>query len=64
MPRATEQLTRRSSMEQIRRAISSTIRTLIREGEERDRAAAIAYREARDRTGRTLKRKRRRGAVR
>lgn len=55
MPLAVEALTKDSSMEQIREAISQTIRYLIKnEGKTQKEAAGQAYGMARDKTGKAL----------
>ena len=55
MPLAVEALTKDSSMEQIREAISQTIRYLIKnEGKTQKEAAGQAYGMARDKTGKVL----------
>ena len=59
MPRATERLSRSSSQEQIDTAIDSTIRELRQVGRDNDEATAIAFEEARRKTGRRLRRPRR-----
>lgn len=57
MPRATEKLSKDSSPEAIKAAISTTIAELVRSGRTQEEAAAIAYREAREKTGEGLRKK-------
>lgn len=54
MPLAVDKLTKNSSTEQIREAISETIHRLIREGKSQKEAAGQAYGMARDKTGKAL----------
>lgn len=55
MPLAVDNLTKDSSMEQIRSAISSTISYLMKnEGKTQEQAAGQAYGMARDKTGKSL----------
>jgi len=59
MPLPVESLTRESSAEQIREAISRSIEQCMHEGgREQDQCAAIAYSIARKRTGKPIGRKR------
>jgi len=51
MPTAVDNLTKDSSPEQIRKAISSCIETEISNGKESDQASAMCYDMARKRTG-------------
>lgn len=52
MPMPTESLTRDSSDEEIRNAISRTISMLVDEGREQEQAVAIAVSSAREHAGR------------
>lgn len=52
MPLPTENLTKDSSMDEIREAISRAISQLVDEGREQDQAIAIAYSTAREAAGR------------
>ena len=54
MPLTIEALTKDSSMEQIRQAISDTIAQLVREGKTQKEAAGQAYGMARQATGKEL----------
>jgi len=54
MPTAVDKLTKDSSPDAVRDAISSCIATEIRGGEERDRAVAMCYNMAREKTGKAL----------
>ena len=54
MPTRAEQLTPRSSPEEIQIAISASISKLVREGREQDQAIAIAHEQARKATGKAL----------
>jgi len=55
MPLAVDNLTSDSSMEQIREAISATIKYLMEnEGKTQEEAAGQAYNMARDKTGKEL----------
>lgn len=54
MPRATESLTGESSHEEIQQAISETIAQEVAEGRTESQAIAIAYSEAREKTGRKI----------
>ena len=56
MPLAAENLSPDSSSEEIQQAISDSIATCIREGNDREQCAAIAYRYATDKTGKPLSR--------
>ena len=53
MPTAVDKLTKESSPEAIREAVSSCIATEIRNGKENDQAAAMYYDMARAKTGKT-----------
>ena len=57
MPTAVDRLTKDSSPEATREAISSCISTEIRGGRERDQAVRMCYEMARGRTGKSLGRK-------
>lgn len=57
MPTAVDKLTKKSSDEQVKAAISDCIATEIRGGEERDRAQAMCYSMAREKTGKALAKK-------
>lgn len=54
MPLPTARLSKDSSEDEIRQAISDTISQLIDEGRDRDQAIAIAYDSARRQTGKSL----------
>lgn len=54
MPLAVEQLTPDSPTQAIREAISQSIKTCMGEGKSQEQCAAIAYRYARDKTGKSL----------
>lgn len=54
MPLAVDNLTKDSSTEQIREAISSTIQQLMGEGKTQEEAAGQAYGMAREKTGKSL----------
>lgn len=53
MPTAVDKLTKDSSPDATREAISSCIATEIRGGRERDQAVAMCYNMAREKTGKT-----------
>lgn len=57
MPRATENLTKQSSDDAVQKAISSCISTQMGEGMKQEQAIAMCHQEARDKTGRQLKKK-------
>lgn len=57
MPTAAERLTKDSSEEQVKKAISESISMLVHEGRPQEQAIAIAYSQARKATGRSLKSK-------
>ena len=54
MPLAVDNLTKDSGTDQIRTAISSTIKKLMDEGKTQKEAAGQAYGMARDKTGKSL----------
>lgn len=54
MPLAVDNLTKDSTTEQIREAISSTIQQLMGEGKTQEQAAGQAYGMAREKTGKSL----------
>ena len=54
MPLAVDDLNEKSTMEQIREAISDTIHKLIKEGKSQKDAAGQAYGMARSKTGKEL----------
>ena len=54
MPLAVEVLTPDSTTEAIRDAISKSIEQCVLEGKDQKQCAAIAYSQARDRTGKSL----------
>ena len=60
MPRATERLTKDSSDEATKGAISSCISTQMHEGMKQEQAIAMCHSEARKKTGKALKPKGRR----
>ena len=53
MPTAVDSLTRKSSAETIKAAVSECIATEVRGGRDQKQAAAICYSQARKRTGKT-----------
>jgi len=55
MPRATERLRQDSSTKSTQEAISATIAELVRAGYSQEEATAIAYKEARKKTGEGLR---------
>jgi cytochrome c551/c552 len=57
MPRATENLTTTSSDNEVKLAISSCISTQMGEGMPQEQAIAMCHQEARDKTGKQLKKK-------
>lgn len=57
MPRATERLKKGSSTKSTQEAISATIAELVRAGYSQEQATAIAYKEAREKTGEGLRAK-------
>ena len=57
MPRATENLTKDSSDDAIKGAISKCISTQMGEDMKQEQAIAMCYQEARDKTGKALKKK-------
>ena len=57
MPRATERLSKGSSDEQTKAAISSCISTQVGEGMKQEQAIAMCHEEARTKTGKALKKK-------
>ena len=57
MPRATENLTKDSSDKATKAAISSCISTQMHEGMPQEQAIAMCHQEARDKTGKELKKK-------
>lgn len=57
MPRATESLTKESSDDATQGAISSCISTQVGEGMKQEQAIAMCHQEARDKTGKQLKKK-------
>lgn len=54
VPLAVDKLTKDSSMNQVRDAISATIKKLMEEGKTQKEAAGQAYGMARDKTGKAL----------
>lgn len=54
MPLAVEALTNKSTMEQVREAISKSIEKLMQEGKDQKAAAGQAYAQAREATGKAL----------
>lgn len=57
MPRETENLSKESSNEATKAAISSCISTQMHEGMKQEQAIAVCHSEARSKTGRQLKKK-------
>ena len=57
MPRATENLTKDSSDDAVKKAISSCISTQMGEGMPQEQAIAMCHEEARGKTGKPLKKK-------
>ena len=57
MPRATENLTKDSSDDAVKAAISSCISTQVKEGMPQEQAIAMCHSEARSKTGKALKKK-------
>ena len=57
MPTAAEGLSKSSSPEAIKKAISSAISMLVHEGRPQEQAIAIAYSQARKATGKSLGRR-------
>ena len=57
MPRATENLSKDSSDDATKAAISSCISTQVGEGMKQEQAIAMCHQEARDKTGKELKKK-------
>lgn len=57
MPLAVDNLSKSSSMDAIRAAISATIKKLMHEGKSQKDAAGQAYGMARDKTGKSLGRR-------
>jgi len=54
MPLAVESLTKDSSTQAVREAISQSIAQCVKEGKDQKQCAAIAYSYARDKTGKEL----------
>ena len=57
MPRATAQLTKASSTEEVKKAIDATIAELVKSGYAPDQASALAHEEARKKTGEQLRKR-------
>lgn len=57
MPRATERLTKGSSSEEIKAAISATISELVKGGMPQEQAVAVAMQEARKKSGEQLRKR-------
>lgn len=57
MPRATENLTKDSSDDAVKSAISKCISTQMHEGMKQEQAIAMCHEEARDKSGKQLKKK-------
>ena len=55
MPTAVDKLTKTSSDEQVKAAISDCIATEVRDGREQDQAVAMCHDMAREKTGKELK---------
>jgi len=55
MPTAVDKLTKKSSAEQVKAAISDCIATEVRGGREQDQAVAMCHDMARKKTGKELK---------